>query len=98
MSTTPGSTFERHSTLPSPSGTAVDLNDQTTVQPKQDPVGTEAGALTAETATDAETGRNTVVEERVGAEHKLSQGRKYFLLLIFSVAQASHPLSSGTVS
>ena len=66
---------------PSPSHTAVDLSPETR---RQKQVEREAGALTGEDAQDAEAGADKIVE---GAQHKLSQGRKWFLLLVFSVAQ-----------
>ena len=75
-------------TAPSPSGTAVDLPNSAHGQPKPD--GGEATRVPSTTATATEEPENLHrIITASGAEIKLSQGRKWFLLLIFAVAQVS---------
>ncbi len=76
--------------VPSPSHTAVDLpasngdnvkdNHKTLAKAEQGESGSGVANVPA---------GDTITDERTGAEHKLSQGRKWFLLLVFSVAQVS---------
>ena len=71
-------------TTPSPSHTAVDLNDTNHQGDKL--AKAEQGRLTDAGGATAPVG-DVIVDEKTGAEHKLSKGRKWFLLLVFSVAQ-----------
>ena len=77
-------------TVPSPSGTAVDLPG-TQAEGRSGKKVEPGNALS-----NAEEGQTSTPEGQVGpggAEIKLSQGRKWFLLLVFSVAQVGPQLT-----